>query len=156
MNSWTICYHSFHLGFLSPKAWFYTLSKVLSNNNSSNSFNLFILKGRMGRGLFSCTLVVSCWPFQSWIWAIRLCFSLSILCGKLLIALWDLEKYAPNQLWYHVVPNWTPPFWHNFFSSSPIQLGNKSNHYGSSNWASWAQHISWVACSASFNLLDKF
>jgi hypothetical protein len=31
----------------------------------------------MGLGLFNCTLIVSYWPFQSWIWVVRLCFSLS-------------------------------------------------------------------------------
>ncbi len=75
MNSWMICHHAFHLGFFISKAWFCTLSKVLSNNNSSNSFNLlFILTCRMGLGLFNYTLIVSYWPFQSWIWIVKVCF----------------------------------------------------------------------------------
>jgi hypothetical protein len=48
--------------FYFPKAWFYTLSIVLSSINSSNSFNLlFILIGRMGLGLFNYTLIGLLW-----------------------------------------------------------------------------------------------
>jgi hypothetical protein len=98
VNSWTICHHSFHLGFLFPKGWFYTLSKVLFNNNSSNSFNLlFNLIGRMGLSLFSCTLVISYWPSQFWIWVVKLCFSLSnsmwagyLLFPKILISMFQI------------------------------------------------------------------
>ncbi len=62
MNFWTICHRSFHLGFLSPKAWFCTLNKVLSNNNSFNK--LFILTCKMGLVLFICTfgyLILTLW-----------------------------------------------------------------------------------------------
>jgi hypothetical protein len=52
----------FHLGFLSPKAWFCTLNKVLSNNYFKSFNLLFIITNKMGLGLFSCSLVVSYWP----------------------------------------------------------------------------------------------
>jgi hypothetical protein len=70
MCSCIICHHYFHLRFLSPKAWFWTLGKMLFNNNSSNSFNLLcILTCIIWVGLFNWILANSNCPFQSWIWA---------------------------------------------------------------------------------------
>jgi hypothetical protein len=41
----------------------------------------------MGLGLFSCTLTISYWPFQSWIWVIKVHFSFSNF-------IWTTTRYS--------------------------------------------------------------